>query len=391
MGRVSIVPQLEQKIGQPLKPWLTDKIRKGTSPQDIAAELGIGKTALYKIISEFDLKSVQKEVRKAAASGNQAELGKHIETYLNEKKLAGLSEISIQKDRDLWHAFIWWLEYAGKPVTLFSLMDVETIRMYFNYLTTVKERFGRKRAKFVGKSTINTYRGRMNAFVHWLQTQGIVSDDPKANPFKKLMRVKMGFRHFEDMANEILKMVLDSYDNSFEGIRDKTLAMFFLETGMRLGGMVNVKMSSFDWERGVGKVIEKGMKQRTIVLSDKLKVQVKKYAELRAPRTKALHFWIRADGKPLTDSGIYQIVEAMNDVPGVQAAIDRLNPGERFHPHLFRHIWAKSLAQSEVPAFAMMVMGGWEDLELVQHYAAAYSQEKAWSYINTASPLNNIV
>jgi integrase len=112
--------------------------------------------------------------------------------------------------------------------------------------------------------------------------------------------------------------------------------------------------------------------------------------ELRAPRTKNIAVWISADGTPLTDSGIYQIIYKMNDIPGIKEEIERLNPGERFHPHLFRHIWAKHLALSEVPGFAMMVMGGWEDLELVQHYAAQYTEEKAWSYINKASPLSNI-
>jgi integrase len=101
--------------------------------------------------------------------------------------------------------------------------------------------------------------------------------------------------------------------------------------------------------------------------------------------------WINEKGEPLTASGIYLMVSHVNDMPGMRDELARLAPGQRFHPHLFRHIWAKYLALSEVPGFAMMVMGGWSDLKLVQHYAAAYAQEKAWSYINKASPLSNIV
>lgn len=391
MGRKNIIPELETKIGGQLKPWLANKIREGNTPEQIAKELGIGKSKVYILIKDFDLKSVQKEVKKAQATGTQNELRKQIETYLAEKKTAGLSEETTRKDWDLWKNFLWWLENTGKPVNLSSIMSVETIRTYYTYLETSKNRFGREFKAGVTKVTLQTYKKRMAAFIHWLQKNEIVSDEKKADPFTKLMTIKIPKRKPEDMDDSIIKMVLASYGESFEGVRDRTILEWFLETGMRLGGVLRLKINQFDWETGKGHVIEKGNKERTIVMSQKLQAQVKKYMLLREPRARDDALWITSTGAPLSEGGISKICAKMNNIPGVKEAIARLNPGNRFHPHLFRHVWAKHLALSEVPGFAMMVMGGWEDLELVQHYARAYNEDKAWSYINKASPLNNIV
>ena len=392
MGRKSIIPDLEAKIGQSLKPYLSTELRNGKTPEQIGEALGVGKTTVYGLISDFELKDVQKEVRKTIKTGTENELRKLIDRYLDEKKnVVNVSPETIEKDTNMWRLWFWWLEFAGLPLNLNSMLSDEIIVRFFTYIRTEKNRFGRKMGKVAGQSTVLTYRARMDAFIHWLQVKGIIADDRKSNPFTRIPKGKTAKKLPEDMHESIILKVLNSFDEStFEGIRDKTLFSWFLETGQRLKGVESIRMNSFEWETGRGKVIEKGSKQRTIVLSEELRTQVRKYVEIRAPRAKTQALWIADDGRELTDSGIWQMIHKLNDIPGVKEEIARLSPGNRFHPHLFRHLWAKYLVESEVPGFAMMVMGGWEDLELVQHYAAAYAQDKAWAYINKASPLSNI-
>ncbi len=391
MGRKNVIPELETKIGQQLKPWLANKIREGKTPEEISKELGIGKSKIYILIKDFNLKSIQKEVKKAQETGTENELKHHLNTYLQEKKTAGLSSKTIKDDEEMWRVFCWWLEYAQKPLNLATLLNPDEITQFCTFLSTSKKRPGGETKRVAGQVTIRNYQKRMAAFIHWLQKREIISQEKKTDPFTKMRKPKIPKKLPEDIPDPILKMALGSFDNSFEGIRDKAITMWFIETGMRLGGVTGMKMNRFDWEKGVGRVTEKGNKERTIVLSDKLKVQMKQYLAVREPRVKSLDIWIDAAGKPLSDMGIYKLTAKLNDIPGVREEFERLAPGNRFHPHAYRHVWAKHLALSEVPAFAMMVMGGWDDIALVQHYAAAYGQEKAWSYINKASPLSNIV
>jgi len=391
MGRKDIIPDIEARIGQPLKTWMEAKIREGKQPPEIAEALGVGKSKVYEMIKLFKLKDVQKEAARALGTGKQTQLSGYIDQNLAEKRTAGGSDVSRAKDRDLWKQFSWWLEYANIPATIQSILDENVILKYFTYLQTEKERFGRKFKQGVGQSTLFTYQARIHAFIRWLQFKNIIADTKQIDPFSRIRRFKIPKKLPEDMDDSIIDLVLGSFTEDFQDVRDKTIMMWFLETGMRLGGVTRLTLNQFNWETGKGKVIEKGDKERTIVMSDILKVQVLKYLKYRETKAgKLQHLWINAKGQPLTSSGIENMTAKWNKIPGVKAEIARLNPGNRFHAHLFRHIWAKHLAMSEVPGFAMMVMGGWEDLELVQHYAAAYGQERAWKYINTASPLSNL-
>ncbi|MFH1238842.1 MAG: hypothetical protein V1653_01875 [bacterium] len=63
MGRRDIRPELENKLGSPLKPWLTARVNEGKSPDEIAKLLEIGKSKAYELIIEFGLKDAIKAAK----------------------------------------------------------------------------------------------------------------------------------------------------------------------------------------------------------------------------------------------------------------------------------------------------------------------------------------
>lgn len=397
MGRLSLIPQIEARIGKSLKEYFPDAVKRAISPEQIATELVISKSLAYEFIKDYGVKEALKEARrKAVRSGVIAgELRKRIDEYIAEKKRAGMSPVTLKKDEETWRLYLWYLDYKAIPADLEHGLALDPLNSFFSYITTETNRFGKQFKKVAGQRTLKNYSKRMKAFYHWLQLMEYISDEPKADITRKMMKIKVPKRLPEDMSDETIRKVLNSFGDSFTDIRNKTIVEWFLETGMRLGeeegGVTHLKINQFDWEKGTGRIVEKGDKQRTIVMSDKLREQVNKYIKVREPIAKTDYLWITEKGEALAGQGIQKMCSELNDIPGIKEDIARLNPGDRFHAHLFRRLWTKHLAQSEVPAFAMMIMGGWEDLELVQHYASAYGQEKAWSYINKASPLSTMV
>lgn len=387
MGRQSIVPELEKKLNTPLKPWLTARVREGKTVDEIASALGIGKSKAYQLIDDFALKQAMKDARyQKKTSGG--ELKHYLDEYAKEKRIAGLSDETLRSDEESWRNYIWWLEHFNKPLDLNAVQNLDLILEFFDYLSTEKNRFGRQFKSGVQKGTLATYKKRMAAFIHWCQKMGYIKDDKASDPFSKMRTIKVP-KVIEDIPDSIIHKLLTSFgDSKFEDVRDKAILCWFLETGMRRGGVGGVKMSDFDWERGVGRITEKGNKQRVIVLSEKLKSQLKHYLDLRQPVASTPYLWVTKTGERLEIARIYDIVASWNKV--VASDIKEQCPGQRIHPHIFRHIWAKHLAESEVPGFAMMVMAGWSDLKLVQHYASAYNQDKAWNYIDQSSPLSKI-
>jgi len=389
MGRISIVPDLEKKIGQPLKSWLAARIQEGKDPVEIAKLLEIGKSKAYDLISDYGLKDALKSARKQKSSGGEGELRYYFDKYMAEKQTAGLSQKTISKDVTLFGLYIWWLEHFNKPLDLNAIKNPDIVREFFTYLATQTNRFGREHKKPVSEMGRSSYRKQLVAFVHWLQENEVIGQEKRDNPFSKIMKIKLPKKLPEDIPDIVINKVLGSFDDSFIGVRNKTIFSWFLETGQRLGGVAGIKLTHFNWEKGIGTVTEKGMKERTIVLSQQLQEQVKKYMEIRADIARGDCLWVNEKGECMDGPGIYRIFADL-DKQFRDDMVKHAPPEQSIHPHAMRHVWAKHLAQAEVPLFSIMVMAGWENLALVQRYAAAYTQETAWKYINTASPLSKM-
>jgi integrase/recombinase XerD len=150
---------------------------------------------------------------------------------------------------------------------------------------------------------------------------------------------------------------------------------------MRLAGVTNMKIDSFDYITGWGSVIEKGDKERNVFLNANCLKAISDYSIVRNPvagENKAL--WVYESGRAMSDTGIQIIFKGL----------DEQFPGHRIHAHLFRHLWAKFMAINDVGILSMKQMGGWEDIKLVESYASAYTEKQAWNKSTNKSPLETL-
>jgi integrase len=175
-----------------------------------------------------------------------------------------------------------------------------------------------------------------------------------------------------------VKEILNSFDESdFNGLRDKTIVLTFLMTGMRLAGVESIRRDTFDLETGVGKTIEKGDKERDILLTPQLKEQLKKYAEKRDSLIGNCEWmWVTSDGKRFNRGGIKEMVQSLK----------RFN--SKVHPHMFRHLFAKAMYENKVPMQNIMTYGGWASLEMVMRYAKDYQSKVHWEEMKGYKPFD---
>ena len=91
----------------------------------------------------------------------------------------------------------------------------------------------------------------------------------KTNPFQDLVLPKIPKSLPKSMSMAEVNTLLDAPDTStFIGLRDKTMLELMYATGLRVSELVNLKYSSFDFERSVIKVLGKGSKERIIPFGD---------------------------------------------------------------------------------------------------------------------------
>lgn len=374
MGRASIIPEIEARIGKPCHKFFKEEVEKGTKPQEIGEMVGISRSQAYDLVKAFNLSATVKEVAKQhLLYGESGGLKDLIDSFLKAKEVGDRSEKTLLNYRDVLYAFLKWIADKGKPNSLVIFESPDHLREYMLYLKN--EAIGH--GKPLQASTRRLYYRVLRAFGYWLEAEEKI----EKNPMKRIESPKVGKREPEDLPNEVVAGIYEGFDDSFEGIRNKAIIGVFLETGLRLDENVSLTIDQVNLETGWANIIGKGDKERKIKLSPFILEALKQYVELRNPIAKTDSLWIDINGQVFSRDGIRRMVHALNDK----------FPGHRIHPHLFRHVWARFMAESNVNLLAIAKMGGWTDLDLVQHYASAMSAEKAWEDYEHATPLNRVL
>lgn len=379
MGRTSLIPALEAKVGKDLYSYLIEALKQGKKQPEIALELGISLSQVYSLINKYELKDKFKEASQVKiVSGELKDL---VDRYLEAKQNADLSQKTITNYRDGLGKLLWWLNETGQPASLNTFKNPATIEAFLGYLRTETVRFGGKAStsrRAMKSSSRRFYRMVLRAFGYWLMRQDFL----EKNPVIKTEPIRVEKRLPEDIPDEILERIFDSFDDSFLGIRNKMLITLFCDTGLRLDGVVNLKSDQIDLSTGWGKVIEKGDKERLFRLSPVALDQLQVYIKVREPLAKTKLLWITEEGSPWKRDPIRAFVATLNKYSTAE---------HRIHPHAFRHVWAKHLALSDINPLKATVMGGWSDVELYMHYASAYTSDQAWEGAAQASVITKLL
>ena len=157
--------------------------------------------------------------------------------------------------------------------------------------------------------------------------------------------------------------LLDAPDTStFIGLRDKTMLELMYATGLRVSELVNLKYSSFDFERSVIKVLGKGSKERIIPFGDSALSWLKQYIDFRRQNNLSMnskHFFISQKLSQVTRQSFWQRVEHYQKIASIPYKIS---------PHTLRHAFATHLLNNGADLRSVQMLLGHSDLSTTQIY-----------------------
>jgi integrase/recombinase XerD len=255
-----------------------------------------------------------------------------IEYYATSKQVAGCSPKTLIAIRSNLGRFVRFLEQRDHSLTLPEL----TIHEARAYVASLQG----KVIKYEGHplnhpipdsalspQTVWSHVRTLRAFSNWLKEEGYT----KNSIFEMLEMPKLPKKKIEVLSPDEIRQILQSINaNTFMGARLYAMIMLMIDTGVRAGELVGMKLSDVDWDRAVFKVFGKGSKERFVPIGATAKQTLLRYVQVFRPqpaRADVDNVFLSVDGYPLTVNAITHIMMRLARNSGVA----------RLHAHLLRH------------------------------------------------------
>jgi integrase/recombinase XerD len=221
-----------------------------------------------------------------------------------------------------------------------------------------------KNVKALKVVTINTRLRAVRAFFNFAYKFEYISN----NPVKNLKLLRDRRKVIETFSATQINAILNAPDlSTFTGVRDYTLMLLLLETGVRANELVGVTVDDIRWEDSMILIRNtKGHRERLVPFQAKMKAQLKKYLGIRG-RCDSDYLFVSIDGDPLSKRQIQKRIKECGDKAKIQ--------GVRCSPHTFRHTFAKLCVKQGAGIFELQQILGHTSMEMVRIYVNLYSDD----------------
>lgn len=221
----------------------------------------------------------------------------------------------------------------------------------------------------------NRYRA-CNSFFKWLVEEGEIRETPMA----RMKPPRLPETPPPVLREPELRALLAACqrDHDFNGRRDEAIVRVFIDTGVRRGELVGLRLEDVDLDAGLLRVTGKGSRTRQVSIGAQTVRTLDRYLRQRAKHAHAElpWLWLGQKGR-LMESGVAQLVRDRGREAGLRL---------RIHPHLFRHAYAHSMLSAGMQEADLMAVAGWKGREMLTRYAAATRAERALKAARALSP-----
>jgi len=262
-------------------------------------------------------------------------------------------------------------------------IDTKLLREYVLYLLK-RNRFDDHpytpaRAELLSAATIHGHVRTVRAFFNWLVKEGLIQDSPARN----LKPPKVANKVVSTLSDEEIGAILDALKQTNPcNARNQTIFMLLLDTGLRIGELVNLGMGDVHMNEGFLKVIGKGKKERIAPIGSNAQRVLQRYFFRYRPRpahSGIENVFLSNHGYPLTENSVKLMFARLAQRSGVQ----------RLHAHLCRHTFATRFLMNGGDVFTLQQILGHSTLEMVRRYVSLASNHIAIQH-QRFSPLDRL-
>ena len=277
----------------------------------------------------------------------------YVEEFAQQEQAAGRAAPTRRNHRRALERLDAWLE--GEGLSEKALQPADLVR----FVNAEGER--------VSRGQVNNVVSAVRVYFHWLAEEGLRRDGQ--NPAARLKYQSIPLKPVESLTDaECKKLVRWATTKAprerFGVHRTGFLALLLLDTGLRLGEALRLRLCDLDFSEG--KLLVRQTKTgdfRVVPISPVLRKQLRRYLQRREERLAKLG--MQSEFVILSESGqgcSVTVAEHSFQRIGEAAGIRSV------YPHLLRHTFATQSLLNGAPLPAVMRLGGWRKLTTVQRY-----------------------
>jgi integrase/recombinase XerC len=273
-----------------------------------------------------------------------------IDTFLQylkfEKRVSPHTLLAYQKDLDQFRSFL-SQTFSEEQA---ELATHGLIRSWIINLTEEE----------LAPQSINRKIACLRSFYKFLQRQEVISINPMLKI--RVLKTKKGLPSFVKESEMAKLLDLLTFENTFNGWRDKIILELFYSTGIRLSELIHLKDRQVDIKGNTIKVMGKRNKERIIPFPSSLVTIIKTYRSFRdkeVPENKSELLLVTEKGEPCYPVMIYRIVKNY---------LNLYTTTDKRSPHVLRHSYATHLLNKGAEINAVKDLLGHSSLAATQVY-----------------------
>ena len=248
-------------------------------------------------------------------------------------------------------------------------IDIRLLRNYVLYLfkrncyqdhpyTPVKPRP-------LSNTTVHGHIRTLRAFFNWLTEEEFIQE----NPATSLKPPKLEHKVITILSDEEIRTIMGTFNpKQPSDARNQAIFMLLLDSGLRIGETIRLRIDDLHLSEGIVKVMGKGKKERFVPIGNNSQKVIQRYLFRYRPKLANQdidYVFLTSSGKVITENGAKLMFARLARRSGVK----------RLHAHLCRHTFATKFLINGGDVFTLQQILGHSTLEMVRHYVNLASND----------------
>ena len=292
-----------------------------------------------------------------------------VTSFLAYLRTKNRSEFTIEYYKRELHKFMITLEKLGHTTRLRRLTDDLITSEYVRYMSDVKG---------VKHATVASTLRALKAFLNWAVTKNII----EANPMNNVDIGTVKHRTIETFSREQIRDILAQPDRKlFVGLRDYTIMVLLLETGIRVRELCDIKMDDVRFADNQILIRGKNGEDRLVPFQSQAGRILKHYVKARG-HSPSDYLFITHDDEQMNRDSVRRRIAKYGRMAGIKNV--------RCSPHTFRHTFAKMSVKNGADIFTLQQILGHKTLDMVRVYVNMFSDDVKEAHAKF-SPIENLI